>query len=385
MLGIDATLETIEEEKERTSGGGISLFDDCRKEQRTLITTSYKLLLRKDCPPGAYLLNPKSTVHLENEALPLLLRTHGFELVPCTFLTRCVVCNGGIHRVLTDEEKKAVFIEFGAASLVDSKEPMDVFRCDGCGQGYWWDDRPSSSASRVFTQATKLLRICLRKGVGLKDEGTTDLNKRREIMGAFDFIDVAKERQGEDSIAIETHTELSLIEWLRDGKLSCPFELKSVYAPSLPFTNVTKEFVGCLDYVFFESSQFDQICKLNVPTSFRDMNSIGANLGHLIPSDIWPSDHIAVGGRLRLKPNALADERSTDSLSKAAPPNEKRTPVGDANTNCDATTPSAHPLKCPCCCVPKILSMFEMAELRKKHREKLKAESAILRATNLAS
>jgi len=374
ILGIDAVLETIEQEHERTHGGNIAIFDRCKNEHRTLITTSYKLMLRKGCPPGTYLLDPKSTSYLLEQVLPRLLRTHGVELSPCTFLTRCVVCNGNIHRVHTEEDKRAVFGDHGAADLIDSEEEMDVFRCDGCRQGYWWGDSPTSSASRVFNQATKLLRVCLRGGVELKDENITDEKKRKALMGAFDFVDVAKERQSGESIARETYTELSAIEWLREDKLSNPFHLKSAYAAHgetvrdcLPFTNVTKEFVGCLDYIFFEPLQFDQICRLKVPTSFREMNASGARQGHLIPSDIWPSDHIAVGARLRLKPNGVADGSNKNGMPIA---------TADKNVNNDTAEPAPHPDRCACGCVPNVYSLFEMAELRKKAREKKKAEAA---------
>ena len=111
ILGLDVTLETEAEEKERTTtGGNIALFEHCKRERRTLLTTSYKLLLRKDCPPGAYLLDPKSVGSLE-KALPKLLITHGVKLKPCQFLTRCVVCNGSILPVLDDNEKRLVFQE----------------------------------------------------------------------------------------------------------------------------------------------------------------------------------------------------------------------------------------------------------------------------------
>ena len=246
---------------------------------------------------------------------------------------------------------------------------MEVFRCDSCGQGYWWDDAPSSSASRVFTQATKLFKLCLNGGVRVKGEGTTDEKERKVIMGAFAFVDVAKERQQTKSTANETN-ELAVIEWLREEKLSNPFKLQSVYAAendttksSLPFTNVTKEFVGCLDYVFFEKSHIDEVCKLRVPTSFREMNGSGSNEGHLIPSDIWPSDHIAVGARLRLKSNNN----------------------NGANKTIDSETvkPITHDSKCGCGCVPQIMSLFEMAELRKKLREEKKAKSKAVRESNL--
>ena len=338
------------------------MFHYCKQERRTLLTTSYKLLLRKDCPPGAYLLDPKSTAQLE-EALPRLLRTHSVELSPCSFLTRCVVCNGDINRVFDEEEKRTVFIEHGAPDLVDTNEEMEVFRCSGCRQGYWWDDRPSSSASRVFAQATKLFRLCLRGGVRLRIDASSSLdeNKRKEVMGAFDFVDVQKEREYYES-SNNTQEELAVIKWLREEKLSNPFRLCSAYYAGannrgspvdddpgevMQFSNVTSEFVGLLDYVFFDIDEFDQIARLNVPTSFREMNSFGLAKGHLIPSDIWPSDHLVVGARLRLK------QSTTETAINSKPVN--------------------HLPKCACGCVPNVLSLFEMAELRKKAREAAKA------------
>lgn len=371
ILGIDATLETTEEEKERTNGGRIALFERCRKEKRTLLTTSYKLLLRKDCPAGAYLLDPKSTESLE-AALPCLLKTHGVDLVPRTFLTRCVVCNGNIIQVHDDATKKKVFVDHGAPALAKSDEVFEVFQCDTCAQGYWWDRRPNSSASRVLAQATKLFRLCLRGGVPLQCEKIENGPRREKAMGAFNFVDVESERRHVDSNS--SPRELSVINWLRQDKLQNPYSLKSAYAldesrrkadrsivrESLPFTNVTSEFVGCLDYIFYESSHFDQVSRLNVPTSFRDMNNGEAN-SHLLPSDVWPSDHIAVGARLRL--NCKEVDKSAEKVSVPAP--EK------------TTSPLGHPDRCKCGCIPNILSMFEMAELRKKHREEMKRKKAL--------
>ena len=358
-----------------------AIFDHCKKEHRTLITTSYKLLLRKDCPPGAYHLDPKSTSHLE-QALVRMLRTHGVQLAPCVFLTRCVVCNGNINRVLADEEKRKVFIEHGAPDLVDSKNDMEVFRCDGCRQGYWWDDRPSSSASRVFMQATKLFRLCLRGGVGLKDETSKDEKKRKEVVGAFDFVDVQMERQQpiENDLG-NIEDELCAVKWLREEELSNPFDLKSSYAlpdnggEELPFSNVTLEFVGLLDYVFFDSCMFEQVGKLHVPTSFREMNTDGIPKGHLLPSDIWPSDHLAVGARLRLK--SVSAENIAEKVAKSTQMDAK-SDTADALTKPVASSAGlpAHAARCACGCVPQIFSLFEMAELRKKAREAAKAQAA---------
>jgi hypothetical protein len=141
---------------------------------------------------------------------------------------------------------------------------------------------------------------------------------------------------------------------------------------SLPFTNVTKEFVGTLDYLFFSTQQFEQLCKLTLPKSFKEMNPTGIRQGHLIPSDIWPSDHIAVGARLRLKqketpvvdrPNTAPRNRVNDAIDDKSPTNNNAKP---------------HARTCACGCVPQILSLFEMAELRKKARdEKMAAAKAV--------
>jgi hypothetical protein len=62
---------------------------------------------------------------------------------------------------------------------------QEVFQCDSCKQGYWWCEKPTSSASRVRTQATKLLEICIKGGVPIGDD-----------LGIFDFMDVEKIRKG---------------------------------------------------------------------------------------------------------------------------------------------------------------------------------------------
>jgi len=400
ILGLDVTLETEAEEKERTTiGGKIALFDHCKRERRTLLTTSYKLLLRKDCPPGAYLLDPKSSSSLE-QALPRLLITHGVKLMPCQFLTRCVVCNGNIVPVLDDNEKRLVFQENASPfrlrkshlqspdllsssstnddnnrsvfqdngappDLLDSKVDMEVFRCDGCRQGYWWDDRPSSSASRVFTQATKLFKLCLGGGVEVDIDASSDEKNRKEIMGAFGFVDVTKEQGG------KLDSELTVIRWLRDNKLRNPYQLQSAYKvaddnelrqqpprESIQFTNVTSEFVGLLDYVFFEPSKFEKVASLFVPLSLKTMNHNRTMGGHLLPSNAWPSDHIAVGARLAFK-----GDRKTNKSKPNRKPNKS-----------DHLT--QHPLRCDCGCIPNILSLHEMAALRKKFREAAKAKAA---------
>ena len=128
----------------------------------------------------------------------------------------------------------------------------------------------------------------------------------------------------------------------------------------------------------------------SLPGSFNDLKNGGATRnGHLLPSSSWPSDHLAVGAELSISipteaeiPVAAADVDhlaseivldstffaslgcgvlDSGSQSNFIPPMVQMIPV-------------AHPSRCGCGCVPNILSLFEMAELRKQARLRAKEE-----------
>ena len=352
------------------------------------MTTSYKLLLRKDCPSGTYLVNTKSLVKLEAAFVHLLLH-HGVTLEPRNFLSRCVICNGSIEDVDSAEDKRRVFATNNAPDLSD--QLSDVYQCHGCGQGYWWCDQPTSSASRVKSQAARLFELCLRGGVPIKGP-----------LNMFDFVDVDKEREKgleEDDIELE---HLDVTDWLKDESLSCPRPLESAYAvrdengaitgQRLPFTNVTFDFVGALDYVWFDTSYFHSTERLYVPTSFKELNGRELPNGHLLPSIDWPSDHLAVGVQLELLVSGEAQKDTRDvTVKEIGNSVAQEWPLDSSGTEeplyCGAITgnispipapnppPTAHPPRCACGCVPNILSMFEMAELRKQAKLKAVAKN----------
>jgi uncharacterized protein with PIN domain len=335
------------------------IFDRCREEKRTLVTTASKLLLRKDAPPGAYLLDTKSLANLELSLVHLLL-SHGVKLEPRTFLTRCVVCNGMIEEVKDKEQIKTIFEAHQAPDELN-EEIFEVFQCTGCRQGYWWCEKPTSSASRVKTQATNLLEACIQGGVPVAED-----------MAMFDFVDVEKVRSssGESSLLDE---RLEIVEWLQDEELTNPFgPLTSAYSgvngeETLQFTNVTHDFVGHLDHIFFQNSL--QVCeRLYVPTTFEELNDEEIQNGHLLPSTAWPSDHLAIGCKFVLKSTSAESSPAEYSTTAKSPA---------AALFCAPTiAPPAsimHGQRCGCGCVPAILSLFQMAELRKQAR--LKAEN----------
>jgi hypothetical protein len=262
-----------------------------------------------------------------------------------------------IEEVKDKEQMKTIFEAHQAPDQVH-KEIFEVFQCTGCRQGYWWCEKPTSSASRVKTQATNLLEACIQGGVPVADD-----------MGMFDFIDVEKVRSssGESSLLDE---RLDIVEWLQDEELTNPFgPLTSAYSgvngeETLRFTNVTHDFVGHLDYIFFQNSL--QVCeRLYVPTTFEELNDEEIQNGHLLPSTAWPSDHLAVGCKFVLKSTSAESSPAEDSTTAKSPA---------AALFCAPTiappAPIMHGQRCGCGCVPAILSLFEMAELRKQARLK---------------
>jgi uncharacterized protein with PIN domain len=395
ILGQDVALETDKEEKLRTGEGEMVIFDRCVKERRTLVTTSPRLIQRRDCPPNVYCIHPRFLSHLEVVLVHMLL-VHGVVLEPSSFLSRCVVCNGRIVEEQDDISKRRILSEYDAPhALID--EGMKVYVCDGCQQGYWWNDRPTSSASRVKAAATRLLDLCVRGGVPVRENDTgTD--------GMFEHVNYKELRKegwnyeipGSDLL----QQQLDVVEWLKSEHLICPFALESAYLnkrddipkfeESLPFTNVTHNFVDTLDYLFFEKKSFQAIERLYVPTCLSELRDKRSHIrnSHLLPSDVWPSDHLAIAVRLQFTDLIDVNDESTDlpgskivteSLVDASndPPSDSILSTESALPFCAPVDESSlekmkihvksrnpHSRRCACGCVPAILSLFEMAELR---------------------
>lgn len=258
------------------------------------------------------MLDTKSLSNLEMTLVHLLL-SHGVVLKPKAFLSRCVVCNGTIQRVHDEEKIQSIFTSHQAPDALKN-EVLDVFQCSNCGQGYWWCDRPTSSASRVKNQATKLLETCIRGGVPIDPD-----------MGMFGFVDAERVREtgaGSEEGSL-LNQRLDVVEWLQEKALQNPCgPLTSAYAcagqrvESLPFTNVTSDFVGHLDYIFYQASRMEVTSRLYVPKSFDELNDKGIRNGHLLPSSSWPSDHLAIGARL-VFPNKEVSDQHCESAQVA--------------------------------------------------------------------
>ena len=373
ILGQDVALETDQEEKLRTGEGEMVIFDRCKKELRTLVTTSPRLIQRRDCPPNMYCIHPPYLSYLE-VAMVHMLSVHGVVLAPSTFLSRCVVCNGNIIEEHDYVKKRHILSEYEAPhDLID--DGMAVYVCDGCQQGYWWNDRPTSSASRVKSAATRLLELCIRGGVSVveNDHGSD---------GMFEHVNYNKLRKEGWDYTIPgselLQQQLCVVDWLKNQHLTCPFDLESAYRQIdegdikpkfreiLPFTNVTHNFVDTLDYVFFEKGRF-QVCKrLNVPTSFDELSGGRSNIpnSHLLPSDIWPSDHLAIAVCLLLSDSqSLFEQNSPLQLCSPSESSFSKNPFYTLNTQ------NAHNSRCACGCIPPVLSLFEMAKLRKQRKQ----------------
>jgi len=205
----------------------------------------------------------------------------------------------------------------------------------------------------------------------------------------FDYVDVEAERKKELDIELELET-LRVLEWIKEEELRCPIQLESSYAlraadgrivgECKPFTNVTFDFVGFLDYVLFEPSRFQLAGRLYLPGSFNELNRKTAlRNGHLLPSYVWPSDHLAVGAHLSIPiPHDGADSLPASMPipddSAGAHPEDMFCGIIGAPALPTEDRPTVHKPRCGCGCIPPILSLFEMAELRKQAKLRTQLE-----------
>ena len=259
-------------------------------------------------------MDTKSLLNLESAVVHLLL-SHGVKLEPNKMLTRCVVCNGSIEPVYDEDRRRDIFKSHQAPDE-SSVGGLDVFQCNGCSQGYWWCEKPTSSASRVKCQATSLLELCIRGGVPIDSD-----------LGMFSNIDVEKIRATKDEM--NKHNELveerlDVVQWLQVEDLKNPlpsmtsaYALKGTQKESLPFTNVTYDFVGNLDYILYQTQAMKVTDLLYVPKTFGDLNDLNISNGHLLPSYDWPSDHLAIGCRLSFQPVLKNIEKEKDKSFKS--------------------------------------------------------------------
>lgn len=305
---------------------------------------------------------PSNVKTLEQTLLSVLL-LHGVTLYPKKFLTRCVVCNGKIIEVFDRVQQKAIFDQY--ASPVFGEELDHVFKCNRCDQGYWWSSSPTSSASRVKDACTHLLKLCL--------QGCVRVEGHPEFFSHVDYDaerQIGEEQRSRKGERCDSGTQ-EVLGWLKDSKLQSPFSLRSSYADEtggkvdgemLPFTNVTSDFVGALDYILFEPNTLQQVGRLEIPTDLRTLNTKEVTNGHLLPSDEWPSDHLCIGSQFLLKTFHVEYKSNPGSIANSGIPSAY-VPEGMLNH----MSPN---LGCNCGCVPKILSLFQMAELRKQAKLK---------------
>jgi hypothetical protein len=270
--------------------------------------------------------------------------------------------------------------ELLAANNAPALPNISVYACRRCLQCYWWSERPNSSASRVKNAAAHLFGLALRAGVPYEGD-----------LGIFDFINPEIEKGKGSTI---NFPRVEAFEWLKSGSLNSQFKFRSAYSTQgsdselLPFTNVTSDFVNTLDYIFYEPHQWTQVEKLDVPTTFTRMNYMGIPNGHLLPSNIWPSDHLAVGSTFLLKSAPTSSlKASCESVSVNGSVRSHVSNSASLNGSLRSNSASSvnksvqsadnrHKRNCQCGCIPKnMFSLFEMAEMRKHLREQQKRDA----------
>ena len=180
---------------------------------------------------------------------------------------------------------------------------LDVYQCIGCKQGYWWSDRPNSSASRIKNAVSYLFHLAIDYGIPYSTNGISDEDIIHFLTVDEDQEDgLIKEKKKMGNINKDILSQV--LRWLHDDALkhsictlTSAYHNKEANKEEIEFTNVTDGFIGILDYIFYESKYWNCGYRLDVPMTFENMNYDGMDEynSHCIPNDMWPSDHLAIG------------------------------------------------------------------------------------------
>ena len=159
MLGLDADLETAEEERRRTGKRDPEpVFRRCRAEGRVLVTPSRLLAERRGCPE-VYLVAPHLT------SLKHVLRDFFAHLEipfrPERYLTICVKCNG---RIVSVDDPQGAF-SAGPCAAVTPGEPL---------AGLDWSRTPTRGATAAATPRRRVARLDALRRAGLEDGSVLD-------------------------------------------------------------------------------------------------------------------------------------------------------------------------------------------------------------------
>ncbi|GMI11669.1 hypothetical protein TrLO_g5489 [Triparma laevis f. longispina] len=340
LLGFDAALETEEEERGRCERRGCPIFERCRRERRGLVTTSSRLIGRKECPPAAFLIGTSGGSSTVEKSLINLMKFHNVILRPTTFLTICVKCGGKIVEITSSNEiKKAHEMKLAP----ESAKPL--FKCDkeSCGQFYWWNERESSSAGRAKSMCAGLFQRCVKEGV-----------RYEEDLGLFKGLelDPPPKSPSVDSRKIpatDVATDPPVDTWLNSTSLinDCG-KFLSAYNPGtdVNFTNLTRDFRGCLDYIFVQDDGRVRVeSVLPLPLTLEETRGV-------LPTGEWPSDHLPLSACLSFEDGEHAH-------------GDPEHPGG-----------GGHKADMSCCRPKGLPSLFEMAEMRKEWLKKQKKKEA---------
>ena len=156
ILGINARSETEESHKKRTQKGDKDfslLFDQARRENRVLLTSSRAVFQRRDAPQS-YMID---TQNFEGSLVDIV-KTFGLIVTEDTFLTVCGKCGGKIRKTESRDDPALVDVEY-----LPPDRPIFVCEEMDCGQAYWWNDRVDSSPARAMRVASRLYSI-IQKG-----------------------------------------------------------------------------------------------------------------------------------------------------------------------------------------------------------------------------
>mmetsp|Transcript_6567 Transcript_6567/g.7951 ORF Transcript_6567/g.7951 Transcript_6567/m.7951 type:complete len:527 (+) Transcript_6567:92-1672(+) len=255
---------------------GIDILKVCRQNPgRIFLTRSKSIIRRRDCPQSSILVKSQSG----EDAFIQVVRETNLQLDSKKFYTICVKCNGKIVPIQRETiplsrisfESKESYVQ--AKSRKKTEEPNKVPKrlyddpteplamCDGCEQIYWWDteciggQRKSNSSARIEDLVTKLESLAV----------------------SADFMEKNKKEMHLRSLKLLQEDRLYVSELVFQCAQS------KTTSGQEEFTNITEDFKGTIDYVFYSQKHFQLIDVEYLPSQHE--------LQGFLPNNKWPSDH----------------------------------------------------------------------------------------------
>jgi uncharacterized protein with PIN domain len=262
-----------------------SIFERCRRERRFLVTTSRRLVQRRECPPFACI--PHVVRRGDWGAVCAHIKAQGFALEFCEelFTRLCGNCGAEVREV---SKAEAATLPYVAPMWLEEDSQVRMTMCDPCNRLRYWTPE---KYKRRMEDVLKTMQVDGKEEDRRHPAQVAVVDPELAIEG-LGHADEAKSEPGEGAprdleepdvnVVVHVNAELQLAPpvgvWC-----TCPQSREL----ELEWTNWAGTFKDTLDYIFCNAHHVDN----DHATTSTEV--VGARIGEHVwgGACVWPSDH----------------------------------------------------------------------------------------------